>query len=182
MAESQTRTALIVVDVQRAFDAWRITYNFDRPHQALDLQPPASRYRPSSRPMPECLPVIVIQPQIKYSRSHFRPHSLTRGCAAGRNFDPSVSTLECLDDVKRACIEVSKLMIRQSQRIIAEMRGGGELQARPVTSKTSKLAKQSPNLDLQAATFRGTSGRGTPTSRPRSPATPPTIPPRRFSA
>lgn len=47
-----------LADVQRAFDAWRITYNFDRPHQALDLRPPASRYRPSSRPMPERLPVI----------------------------------------------------------------------------------------------------------------------------
>jgi transposase InsO family protein len=47
-----------LADVQRAFDTWRITYNFDRPHQALDLQPPASRYRPSPRTMPECLPVI----------------------------------------------------------------------------------------------------------------------------
>lgn len=47
-----------LADVQRAFDAWRITYNFDRPHQALDLRPPASRYRPSSRPMPKRLPVI----------------------------------------------------------------------------------------------------------------------------
>jgi putative transposase len=44
--------------VQRAFDAWREVYNFERPHQALDLEVPASRYRPSPRPMPQRLPAI----------------------------------------------------------------------------------------------------------------------------
>ncbi len=44
--------------VQRAFDRWRIVYNFDRPHEALDLQVPASRYRPSRRAMPDRLPQI----------------------------------------------------------------------------------------------------------------------------
>ena len=39
--------------VQRAFDRWREVYNFERPHQALDQDVPASRYRPSPRPMPE---------------------------------------------------------------------------------------------------------------------------------
>jgi putative transposase len=41
--------------VQRAFDSWRVIYNFDRPHEALDLEVPASRYRLSSRTMPERL-------------------------------------------------------------------------------------------------------------------------------
>lgn len=45
-------------EVQQAFDRWRIVYNFDRPHQALDLQVPASRYRPSVRAMPDRLPQI----------------------------------------------------------------------------------------------------------------------------
>ena len=44
--------------VQRAFDAWREVYNFERPHEALDLEPPASRYRPSRRPMPDRVPKI----------------------------------------------------------------------------------------------------------------------------
>jgi len=43
-------------ETQRAFDAWREVYNFERPHEALDQQVPASRYRPSKRPMPERLP------------------------------------------------------------------------------------------------------------------------------
>lgn len=45
-------------DVQRAFDRWREVYNFERPHEALDLAPPASRYRPSSRPMPRKTPAV----------------------------------------------------------------------------------------------------------------------------
>lgn len=44
--------------VQRAFDAWREVYNFERPHQALDMEVPASRYRPSQRPMPSRIPSI----------------------------------------------------------------------------------------------------------------------------
>jgi putative transposase len=43
---------------QRAFDAWREIYNFERPHDALDLEVPASRYRPSPRPMPPHLPKV----------------------------------------------------------------------------------------------------------------------------
>jgi transposase InsO family protein len=45
-----------LAETQRAFDAWREVYNFERPHEALDQHVPASRYRPSTRPMPERLP------------------------------------------------------------------------------------------------------------------------------
>jgi transposase InsO family protein len=45
-------------EVQRAFDAWRTTYNLERPHEALDQDVPASRYRPSTRSMPDRLPQI----------------------------------------------------------------------------------------------------------------------------
>jgi transposase InsO family protein len=34
--------------VQRAFDAWRPSYNCERPHEALSLQTPVQRYRPST--------------------------------------------------------------------------------------------------------------------------------------
>jgi transposase InsO family protein len=44
--------------VQRAFDAWREIYNFERPHEALGQQVPASRYRPSPRSMPGRLPNV----------------------------------------------------------------------------------------------------------------------------
>ena len=45
-------------EVQRAFDWWREVYNFERPHEALDQEVPASRYRPSARPMPDRLPEV----------------------------------------------------------------------------------------------------------------------------
>jgi transposase InsO family protein len=45
-------------EVQRTFDAWRTIYNHDRPHQALDQDVPASRYRPSTRSMPQRLPQV----------------------------------------------------------------------------------------------------------------------------
>lgn len=41
---------------QAAFDDWRAVYNEVRPHDALGLEVPASRYRVSPRPFPERLP------------------------------------------------------------------------------------------------------------------------------
>ncbi len=34
---------------QKVFERWRAIYNHERPHEALDLRPPASRYQPSPR-------------------------------------------------------------------------------------------------------------------------------------
>lgn len=45
-------------EVQRALDLWRSVYNLERPHQALGMDVPASRYRPSSRAMPDRLPRV----------------------------------------------------------------------------------------------------------------------------
>jgi transposase InsO family protein len=44
--------------VQRAFDAWRSVYNYERPHEALGQSVPADRYRPSIRSMPCKLPDV----------------------------------------------------------------------------------------------------------------------------
>lgn len=45
-----------LTDCQRQFDAWRGVYNRERPHEALGLATPASRYSPSPRHFPETLP------------------------------------------------------------------------------------------------------------------------------
>ena len=47
---------------QVAFDHWQRIYNCERPHEALGLNPPASRYVPSPRPFPERLPPILYEP------------------------------------------------------------------------------------------------------------------------
>jgi transposase InsO family protein len=49
-------------DCQRAFDPWRETYNQERPHEALDLSVPSSRYRVSGRAFPEALPAVEYGP------------------------------------------------------------------------------------------------------------------------
>lgn len=41
---------------QRAFDHWREIYNHHRPHQAIGMVVPASRYQPSPRAFPDRLP------------------------------------------------------------------------------------------------------------------------------
>jgi hypothetical protein len=46
-------------DCQWHFDLWREVYNYERPHEALHLQPPSSRYQLSPRPFPEVLPPIL---------------------------------------------------------------------------------------------------------------------------
>ena len=47
---------------QRRFDLWRDSYNHERPHEALALSTPDTRYRPSRRAFPEALPMIEYGP------------------------------------------------------------------------------------------------------------------------
>jgi transposase InsO family protein len=49
-------------DAQRHFDRWRDVYNTERPHRALAMQPPISRYAPSPRSLPPTLPPIEYAP------------------------------------------------------------------------------------------------------------------------
>ncbi|HET6787896.1 MAG TPA: IS481 family transposase [Aquabacterium sp.] len=47
-----------LASAQRAFDAFRTTYNHVRPHEACGLVPPIERYQVSKRSFPETLPPI----------------------------------------------------------------------------------------------------------------------------
>lgn len=57
-----TRRFRDLEEAQLHFTRWRHVYNFKRPHCALDMQTPASRYAPSLRPMPASLPPIEYGP------------------------------------------------------------------------------------------------------------------------
>lgn len=59
---------------QRVFDAWRDTYNQERPHEALAMAVPGSRYQPSPRAYPEA------PPPIEYASGDV----VRRVCAAGK--------------------------------------------------------------------------------------------------
>lgn len=47
---------------QHHFDQWRVVYNTERPHEALAMAVPASRYQPSRRNYPEQLSAIEYGP------------------------------------------------------------------------------------------------------------------------
>lgn len=43
------------IHAQRLFDEWREIYNYKRPHQAIDMKTPTSRFEPSVRSMPNTI-------------------------------------------------------------------------------------------------------------------------------
>jgi transposase InsO family protein len=47
---------------QTRLDAWRLVYNLERPHEALGMAVPMSRYRESPRTFPETIPPLVYGP------------------------------------------------------------------------------------------------------------------------
>jgi transposase InsO family protein len=49
-------------EIQQRFDQWRPIYNQQRPHEALAMAVPASRYQVSPRRFPEVLPAIEYAP------------------------------------------------------------------------------------------------------------------------
>ena len=53
---------------QRGFDTWRQVYNTERPHEALALEVPASRYTPSPQAFPEQLPPITYRSEDQLRR------------------------------------------------------------------------------------------------------------------
>lgn len=48
--------------VQKALDDWRTVYNQKRPHEALQMQTPITRYTPSTRAFPKRLPPLEYSP------------------------------------------------------------------------------------------------------------------------
>jgi transposase InsO family protein len=53
-----------LADLERSFERFRHQYNFMRPHDALGLEVPASRYQMSLRSFPEMLPAIEYEPAV----------------------------------------------------------------------------------------------------------------------
>jgi transposase InsO family protein len=55
---------------QTAFDAWREVYNSQRPHQALDMAVPATRYAASPRSMPSSIEPPHYEPGVAVRKVH----------------------------------------------------------------------------------------------------------------
>jgi transposase InsO family protein len=56
--------------VQAAFDQWREVYNSKRPHEAIGMEVPASRYVPSPRSMPKLIAPPQYEPQVQVRIVH----------------------------------------------------------------------------------------------------------------
>jgi len=74
-------------DAQWHFSRWRHIYNFKRPHEAIGMQTPASRYAASPRSMPSRLldieygPDDIVRRVVDGGRISFRGHKLRVGKA-----------------------------------------------------------------------------------------------------
>ena len=73
---------------QRRFEAWRHVYNFERPHEALGMAVPASRYRESPREFPETLSPIEYGPgdQVRKVQAEGKIHFRGRVFRVGKAF------------------------------------------------------------------------------------------------
>lgn len=71
---------------QRAFDRFRLEYNQERPHEAIDQQVPASLYRPSLRAYPSYLPQLEypsrFETRLVYPNGVFSFFSMTQWYAS----------------------------------------------------------------------------------------------------
>jgi transposase InsO family protein len=77
-----------VAECQQAFDKWRQVYNYERPHDALNLETPSTRYSPSSRSFPEQLPKIEYWPGDIVRKADSQGFVSVKGvyCRIGRPF------------------------------------------------------------------------------------------------
>jgi transposase InsO family protein len=106
--------------VQRAFDPWRTVYNHQRPHEALGMQTPSQRYRPSPRSMPAVLPTIEYGPSDQVRRvdrsGQFRFHrrKLRAGQAlVGESVALRPTTTDGLWKVYYSRFEIGQVDLRQ---------------------------------------------------------------------
>jgi transposase InsO family protein len=68
-----------LAQAQSAFDRWRRVYNHERPHEALQMETPISRYRLSPRAFPEALPAIAYGPDDEIVRVKWNGELRFRG-------------------------------------------------------------------------------------------------------
>lgn len=87
----QGRNFADLSECQEVFNRWRSVYNTERPHQALNLAPPISRYAPSPRSFPETLPPVeygdedlvrkvMVEGWVSFRGREFRIGKAFRGC------------------------------------------------------------------------------------------------------
>jgi len=130
-------------ECQVRFDTWRVIYNHERPHEALDLAVPGSRYEVSRRAYPEQLPELEFSPTditrkvqregwFSFQGREWRVSKAFRGERVGMR--PTVQDgvwevwfgLQCLGEIdQRADAETRRVVRRPPGESDAALSGGG---------------------------------------------------------
>jgi len=75
-----THRAASFAEQQRLFNHFRTMYNFERPHEALDMDRPSQRHRSSPRPFPPVPPPIEYDSSLEvrsvFGTGHIRLHNI----------------------------------------------------------------------------------------------------------
>jgi len=106
-------------DAQRIFDNWREIYNSQRPHEALGLAVPATRYTPSLRAFPETLapfeygPGDEVRKVCQDGKASFKGRNRRIGCAfAGEQVAVRPTTTDGVMDVFYCHQRVAEIDLR----------------------------------------------------------------------
>jgi transposase InsO family protein len=106
-------------DAQRIFDNWRDIYNSQRPHEALGLAVPATRYTPSLRAFPETLapfeygPGDEVRKVCQDGKASFKGRNRRIGCAfAGEQVAVRPTTTDGVMDVFYCHQRVAEIDLR----------------------------------------------------------------------
>jgi transposase InsO family protein len=89
-----------LAQAQRAFDGWRAVYNHQRPHEAIGMATPASRYRTSDRPMPDRIAPPDYEPEahVRKVEDNGRFHFKGRKLRCSKAFAGRAVALRATDD------------------------------------------------------------------------------------
>lgn len=106
-------------ELEGAFERFRQQYNFTRPHDALGLEVPASRYQVSLRSFPETLPPIEYEPGVTVRKVQqkgeisFRGKTLKVGQAfCGYPVGLKATSADGLFDVLFCCHTIGQINLR----------------------------------------------------------------------
>jgi transposase InsO family protein len=102
-----------VAHVQRELDAFRQVYNYERPHEALDLDVPAAHYRPSLRPRPSALPAVEYETGATLRRVHQNGAINVRNCRINVGDGLRGEQVQLLERDEQLVIEYAGFVIRR---------------------------------------------------------------------
>ena len=156
----QRRVFRDLPDCQVRFDEWRGIYNYERPHEALDLAVPGSRYEVSQRSLPEQLPELEFSPTdvirkvqrggwLSFRGQEWKISKAFRGERVGVR--PTVRDgvwevwfgLQCLGEIDaRADAENRRVVRRPQGELVGPPSGGGTDSVRCAHSVRSSPTQQ----------------------------------------